>query len=239
MVGESNYLLGLREIKMNIRVSIFLLFLSVALECNSSVDINVCETGGEAASNGKYKLAISELNKCLAIASLDLGLRSRAYRARAWAHFNLHNDAMAVKDQEVAFKLVKPKDYHEFINYASYLRRVQRYEDSLAPLYAAIAIDEKHSRVWMMTLYNLGWSLQELGKYEESIEAFNKGIPAQPDFPFVYWRRGLSYHALGKKVEAKKDFQEYKVQLEKSKMEVPALWKQKIMDMLLLYKLEK
>ena len=228
-----------REINMKVKVSAFLMLLSLAFVCKSEVDIKVCDIGGAAANKGNHKLAVIEFTKCLSIDNLDQEFRARAYQARAWSHFNLNNGIAAVEDQEASFKLVTPKNYNEFINYASYLRRIERYEDSIKPLKAAIAIDEKNSRVWMMTLYNLGWSLQELQRYQESIEAFTKGIPAQPDFPFVYWRRGLSYHSLGMRDEAKRDFQEYKIQIEKSTMEVPPALKQEITEILSLYKLNK
>ena len=61
--------------------------------------------------------------------------------------------------------------------------------------------------VSMMTQYNKGWSLLELGQYAGAVEAFSKGIPIQPDFAFVYWRRGLAYEGLGDKKRAQADFE--------------------------------
>ena len=59
----------------------------------------------------------------------------------------------------------------------------------------------------MMTQYNLGWTLFELGRHREAIKAFTLGVPKQPDYPFVYWRRGLAYEAVGNKTLAKGDFE--------------------------------
>jgi tetratricopeptide (TPR) repeat protein len=58
----------------------------------------------------------------------------------------------------------------------------------------------------MMTQYYLGWSLQELGRHEEAVEAFSKGIPYQTDFAYAYFRRGLSLESLGRMDDAKSDF---------------------------------
>jgi tetratricopeptide (TPR) repeat protein len=62
-------------------------------------------------------------------------------------------------------------------------------------------------KVSMMTQYNKGWSLLELGRHKEAVEAFTKGLPIQPDYAFVYWRRGLAYESLGNKELAKRDFE--------------------------------
>ncbi len=58
-----------------------------------------------------------------------------------------------------------------------------------------------------MTQYQLGWTYQELGRHEEAIAAFSKGIPQQADFAFAYYRRGLSFESLGQKEAARADFQ--------------------------------
>ena len=113
----------------------------------------------------------------------------------------------AVSDQEAAFKISAATDYREFINYASYLRSANRIADSLAPLRAAEALDSAAGNIGMMTQYNLGWTLQELGQHEEAIASFSRGIPLQPDYAFVYYRRGISLEALGRKEEARTDFQ--------------------------------
>ena len=222
---------------MNIQPILFILLLSITFGCDNNAKISACETGGVAASHGQFPLAIQELDQCLSIAHLDQALKTKVLRARAWAHYNLHNETQAIVDQEEAFKLGSPRNYEALINYASYLRSAQRYQDSLAPLYQALAIDEKNAHVRMMTLYNLGWSLQKLGEYQQSIDFFTKGIPAQPEFPFVYWKRGLSYHALGLKEEAKKDFQQFRMLYNKNNLAIPPSWKQEILDTLSLYKL--
>jgi len=81
--------------------------------------------------------------------------------------------------------------------------------NSLEPLLKAEVLDERSGHVSMMTQYNLGWSLYELGKYEEAISAFTKGIQDQPDYPFVYFRRGLAYDKIERVEKAESDFVEF------------------------------
>lgn len=168
-----------------------------------------CDSGQDAAHSGKYPEAVELLARCLSDNNLSVDSRTRALQARAWAHANLKQHQLAVSDQEAAFALKAPSDYREFINYASYLRSVKRYEDSLRALRSAEAFEASSGTPSMMTHYNLGWTLHELGRYEEAAQAFSKGIPAQPDYPFVYWRRGLAFDAMGRKEDARKDFETF------------------------------
>ena len=117
----------------------------------------------------------------------------------------LGQNTLAVEDQEAAYELRKPSEYRQFINYASYLRAAGRIEDSLTAILAAERMEG--GKVSMMTQYNKGWSLPELGRHREAVEALTKGIPIQPDYAFVYWRRGLAYEALGEKEQARSDFE--------------------------------
>lgn len=159
------------------------------------------------ASNGNYQEAIPVLTTCLKSQDGPSNTRRRAYEARAWAYSNQENPKAAVADQEAAFQIAPAGAHHEFINYASYLRAAGRVADSLAPLRSAEATDRAAGQVSMMTQYNLGWTLQELGQHEEAIAAFSRGIPVQSEYAFVYYRRGLSQEALGRKDAARADFE--------------------------------
>jgi tetratricopeptide (TPR) repeat protein len=166
-----------------------------------------CEAGEKQLFANKYSEAVSLTSKCLTNSNLNSQSRVRALQVRAWAYFNLRKDTLAVADQEESFKIKPPFDHREFINYSSYLRRVKRYEESLEALQNAEIIDRTEGRQSMMTQYNIGWTLTELRRYEDAIKAFSKGIPVQPDYPYVYWRRGLAFEALGKNKEAAKDYE--------------------------------
>ena len=95
------------------------------------------------------------------------------------------------------------------INAGLYLRYNYEYEESLELLLLAKRYDDIEEHASMMTQYHLGQTYHQLGKYEQAIEEYTLGIPAQPDFSFAYYRRGLAYHALGQIDNAKADFQKF------------------------------
>ena len=163
-----------------------------------------CETGIKAARDGRHDQAVKLLSACLAVPGVSKEERADALEARAWSYANLKQAALAVHDQQASYALRPPTEYRQYINYASYLRSAGNAQDSLSALLAAEAME--NGKISMMTQYNKGWSLLELGRYQEAVEAFTKGLPIQPDYPFVYWRRGLAYERLGDSKHAQADF---------------------------------
>lgn len=183
-----------------------LLMLTLLFGCsNSEVPGAICQAGSDAAHKGEYQQAVNVLSACLALPGVSTNDRAEALEARAWSYSNLKQHLLAVRDQEEAYKLRPPSQYRQYINYASYLRRVGRVQDSLSAVLEAEAMEA--GRISMMTQYNKGWSLLELGRYQEAVEAFTKGVPIQPDYAFVYWRRGLAYEGLGDNTQARADFE--------------------------------
>jgi tetratricopeptide (TPR) repeat protein len=165
----------------------------------------ICKAGTDAARAADYEMAVSMLSTCLALPKLPKEAQAAALESRAWSHSHLKQHAPAVQDEEAAHKLRPPTEYRRFINYASYLRNAGRMQDSLDSVLKAEGLEA--GNVSMMTQYNKGWSLYELARHREAVEAFTKGIPIQPDFAFVYWRRGLAHEALGDKKRAQADFE--------------------------------
>ncbi len=166
-----------------------------------------CDVGYEMARAGNFQQAVSVLDTCINSGETVGETRRLAYQARAWAKSNLGDTNGALKDHEASLQIAPEAAYHEFINHASYLRATGRIEESLGPLHSAESIDKAEKQTSMMTQYNLGWTLQELGRHDEAITAFNRGIPQQPNYPFAYYRRGLSLEALGQKDAARVDFE--------------------------------
>ena len=80
----------------------------------------------------------------------------------------------------------------------------------------------------MVTQYNLGWVLFELNRFEEAIEAFSKGIPQQPNYPFVYLRRGLAYLKQGDTKNARQDFDEFIALVGDQQVNIPAELKEEL-----------
>jgi tetratricopeptide (TPR) repeat protein len=168
-----------------------------------------CGYGQKNAQDGHYEVALELLGKCLELESLSAEQRAFYLQSRAWSYFSLDDFDNALDDQQQSFRLVAPSTRDELINYAAYLRMAGRVQQSLEPLREAEALDERDGHSSMMTQYNLGWSLYELGRYDEAIAAFSRGIPSQPDYPFVYFRRGLAYDRVGRTDEADADFIEF------------------------------
>ena len=146
---------------------------------------NVCGTGYSMASEGKHKEAIPLLTSCLESKDIQSDMRRQTYDARAWAYSNLENPKAAVADQEAAFVIAPAGSHREFINYASYLRAAGRTADSLAPLKSAETIDGYEGGASMMTQYNLGWTLQDLGRHEEARIGLLAGILPGPKVVFL------------------------------------------------------
>lgn len=190
------------------RISFLLLLVSLA-GCNPVKKWYYCGYGHKNAQDQVYQSAISLLDHCLELKALSPEQQAFYLQTRAWAHFNLDHFESALRDQENSFSLIPPSTHREFINHAAYLRMTGDALNSLEPLFKAEVLDERSGHVSMMTQYNLGWSLYELGRYEEAIAAFTKGIPDQPDYPFVYFRRGLAYDKIGRVEPAESDFIEF------------------------------
>ena len=211
----------------------FLIFCvaSLLVGCGQIFELVYCDYGYGAVQNNFYQTGVNLLDKCLELEQLSIGQRATYLQGRAWAHYNLENNKEALSDQQLAFELKPPTQYHEFINHAAYLRRLQLFEESLDALAPALKFDELNGHPSMVTQYNLGWSLYKLNRFEESIQAFTIGIPQQPDYPFVYLRRGLAYYKLGNSDNAKEDFSEFLWLIGEQEVNIPESIKQELSEL--------
>ena len=165
-----------------------------------------CGYGQQSVKNQDYTGAVRLLGTCLELQTLLPEQRASYLQSRALAHFSLDHFAAALRDQEASFRLVAPSTQRELVNHAVYLRLSGKPLASLDPLREAEMIDEREGRASMMTQYNLGWSLYELGRYDEAIAAYSKGITSRPYYAFAYFRRGLAYDKVGRVAQAEDDF---------------------------------
>ncbi len=149
---------------------------SLLVGCGQFSELIYCDYGYGAVKNNFFQIGANLLNKCLELEHLSIGEQATYLQGRAWAHHNLENNKQALTDQELAFELKPPTQYHEFINHADYLRRLQLFQESLNVLMSAQKIDELNGHSSMVTQYNLGWSLYKLNRFEESIQAFSTAI---------------------------------------------------------------
>ena len=201
---------------------------SLLAGCGQLFELVYCEYGRGGVENKFFGTGVNLLNECLQLDHLSDQQKAKYLQARAWAHFNLDNNELALVDQQAAFDLQPPSQHYEYINYAAYLRRMGLYSESLAPLKQAQKLDRLAGQSSLITQYNLGWSLYELGRYQEAIDAFNTGIPQQPDYPFVYLRRGLAFYKQGKQQSAQDDFSEFLLLIGDQEVSLPTELKRDI-----------
>lgn len=196
---------------MNNRILKFLAVLLVSSTlpgCSlTSVGANDCEIGYDKIISGDFQQARTSLTKCISSKKTDTNARRHALLTRAWIHSRLKDFNAAVKDQESAFAISPASDFEEQIDYVAYLRAANRSVDSLAILKTAEYIERASANSSMTVHYYSGRSLQNLGQHEQAIDIFSSSIPTQPEYAFVYYRRGISFEALGRKAEAKADFE--------------------------------
>ena len=192
-----------------IRVTLIGLMALLLAGCDRVFEVAYCDWGYSKAGDDNFEGSIQLLDKCLALDSLTAEKRAFYLQVRARSLYRIGEHQRALDDLEAAFAIVPPTTHREFIVHAAYLRRLGRYQESLTPLFQAEVVDELNGHTSMMTQYNLGWTLYELGRYEEAIAAFTRGIPHQPDYPFVYYRRGLAYHKSDNVAAAAADFEKF------------------------------
>lgn len=169
-----------------------------------------CESAYTAITKKMYEQALPTLEICALNLKIHVIDRARYRQGRAWALYSIGRTDEAIKEQELAFSMASPSYRLEYINYAVMLRAANRLDDSLHAIEAAERIDEKEKAgPSMMVLYHKGWTLQEMANHREAIKAFTLAIPAQVDFPFVYWKRASSFTAIGNMVAAKEDLSKF------------------------------
>ena len=212
--------------------SIFLAVTTTLLSgCGQLFELVYCDYGYGGVENQFYQTGVNLLDKCLALDHLDTEERSKYLQGRAWGHYNLENNAQALADQQAAFALKPPTQHFELINHAAYLRRLERFHESLKVLRSAQEIDELNGQPNMVTQYNLGWTLYELNRFDDAVAAFTRGIPFQPDYAFVYLRRGLAYYKQGKSADAKQDFTEFLTLIGEQQVIIPASVKKELSEL--------
>ncbi len=156
-----------------------------------------------------------KLDSCIAVMSENDQIRRSALVYRAWANFSLADNDQAVKDQEAAFLISPPQSYTELMNMAVYQKAKKSFQAALVFLYQAELWDKLNNGISMMTQYHIGWNLLLLGRFENAINVLSAAVAAQPDYPYVFFQRGLAYEGLGNKDAAKSDFERVRDLMEK------------------------
>jgi len=183
--------------------SILILGFSSTIYAQSLAD---CRSGFEAMKKEDYKAAIGPLTKCSSL-QLPTEAQAQVLQARAQALNEIGRHSEALEDQKKSLSLAKPDTVWPLVMLAVYHRDLKQYREALAALAEARNYDEDGPGTGpgMAVGYHTGWTLQEQGEHARAIEVFTSSIPKQPDYGFVFYRRALSYEAIGDKVHAKED----------------------------------
>jgi tetratricopeptide (TPR) repeat protein len=146
-----------------------------------------------------FDRALADFNAAIRIAPKD----PAAYSVRATAYEEKGEFDRAIADANRAMQLAGKPDFWDYIHRASAYRAAGKYPEALKDLQRAAGADNNKKE--MPYYYHLGWTLQAMGKHDEAIAAFTDGIPTQPDYWAVYFRRALSYEQKGERDKAADD----------------------------------
>lgn len=183
------------------------IILSISTSISVAATIQDCKDGVAANKNEQYEEAIYLLSLCVTLPLKPSDL-AYTYSHRGQAYANTNKYLLAIDDQKKVLELEEPQDVWPFLMLGYYYRDNQQYEKSLEAINKAVNYDEDGPGTGpgMAYYYHKGQTLHELGRYKEAIESYTLGIPKQEDYGYALYRRGLSYEALGDKLQAKRDF---------------------------------
>lgn len=113
-----------------------------------------------------------------------------------------------LSDLRAMVKKRQTRAFYSYISYASKARKDGRYGESLRLLRKAEQLNlVLFSKPSMMAQYHLGLTLSAMKRYDEALQAFSLGLEAQPGYASAYFQRGLAYEALGRREEARGQFE--------------------------------
>lgn len=132
-----------------------------------------------------------------------------ALKMRSHAHKQLEQYDAAIADLEQAQRLAPPKTAWDFINIASLYREAGQPEKALQTLLKMqadrIGMSGRGTAEGMPIYYHLGWTLNNLKRWPEAIEAFTEGLTYQPGYAWAYVQRALAYDSIGQRERSEKD----------------------------------
>ena len=166
-----------------------------------------CKSGQDAITRRAFSTALSHLTRCLESEGLSIREFAAALHLRAMAHAETGEPLKASEDYQRSLGIRPAQAAWDLIPLGIYLRMAGRNEDSLEVLQQALALDEDGpgSGPGVAAYFHFGWTLHELKRYGEALEAYARGIEKQPGFEGIYLRRALSHEALGERGKARAD----------------------------------
>ena len=97
--------------------------------------------------------------------------------------------------------------YTRLISYAIAKRERFRNDESLRALQVASEIEQQRwQRSGMRTNYHMALTLHNMGRYDDEVQALQRGLKAQPGYGSALFQMGLAYEGLRHKEEARAQF---------------------------------
>ncbi len=166
-----------------------------------------CRSGRDAIERRAFSTALSHLTRCLETEGLSIREVAAALHMRAMAHANTGEPLKASEDYRRSLGMRPAQIAWDLFPLGIYLREAGENDESLEVLRQALALDEDGpgSGAGVAAYFHFGWTLHELKRYAEAVDAYTKGIAKQPDFEGIYLRRALSHEAMGERGKARAD----------------------------------
>ena len=190
------------------------ILLALALALAAEPDIAVvqvlsCKSGQDAIERRAFSTALSHLTRCLETEGLSMRDVAAALHLRAMAHASTGEPLKASEDYQRSLDVRPPEITWDLLPLGIYLRLAGKNEESLEVLERALALDEDGPGTGpgVATYFHLGWTLHDLRRYPEAVDAYGKGVPKQPGFEGIYLRRALSLEAMGERDKARADIE--------------------------------
>jgi tetratricopeptide (TPR) repeat protein len=192
------------------RTSHFWVGLCVALAGvpgDSAAQMLACTSGRDAIERRAFSTALSHLTRCLEGEALSMREVAALLHLRATAHAETGDPLAASEDYRRSLGIRPAQIAWDLIPLGIYLRLAGRNEDSLEVLQQALALDEDGPGTGpgVAAYFHYGWTLHEMKRYAEALDAYAKGIAKEPGFEGSYLRRALSHEAMGERGRARAD----------------------------------
>lgn len=192
---------------MTRQLLVMLGMMALSVSTPAHAQIERCIEGDKATRSDNFAAAIEHFTACLENARLTSGSKAQALRYRALAYGELKQWSRALEDQKESLALDAPRNVWPLVMLSVYHRELKEYEPALAALRAAMSLDEDGPGTGpgMAVHYHMGQTLHAMGRYQDAIEIYTRGIPKQPDYGYALYRRALAYEAVGDREMAKRD----------------------------------
>jgi len=179
----------------------------VVMPGNAAAQSAACESGQAAVLNKLFATALSLLTRCLEARGMSDRNLAAVLHMRASAYANTGDPVKASEDYRESLGIKPAEIAWDLIPLGIYLRDAGQHGQSLEVLHEALHLDEDGpgSGPGMAVYFHLGWTLHELRRFAEAIDAYTKGIGKQPGFEGIYLRRALSSEAMGERGKARMD----------------------------------